>query len=277
MRFPDNLIPDGWVEAIDPDSGLQYYWDNERGRSQWHEPAAYRDPEAVEEEEEEGAPHQVPADKGHKPPRPGAPAPGMLHVVSTPSASSASSASVAEEEEEEEQPKPKSKPAKAKAKAEPEYEQEKEEEEVVAPVKAAKPAKEVKAASAPAPAPVPAPAPAPKAAAKKDDEEDEAEEAAPADAVAIEQYAAVAFGGGRVKESVVGGGTDVDLSALAGAGQSEREKVFFETMKKNAEEKKKAEKDALKVCLALPLSHCVCLFPSLTTFPCAVQAGQHVP
>lgn len=230
LRFADNLAPEGWVAAVDNASGNQYYWNSKRAKAQWHEPAAYRHPDAVEEEDESseagasGSAGHVASERAHKPPRPVGDAPassGSTHTLPT-------------------------SPTAAKPTAAP------------APQK-----KEEKAAvSKPAAAPSPSPAPAPSSAGKASEDDDgDAEETAPADAAAIEQYAAMSFGGGKARETVISGGVDVDLSSLAGAaGQSEREKAFFETMKKNAEEKKKSEQAALKVCaqgvarISLPLS-----------------------
>lgn len=241
LTFDDLLVPPGWVEAVDEVTLHSYYFNTRTGRSQWEVPAEFDDfrrmggaampdltPGPLSAAE---AGWELAGPQGHKPPKPVlppspsrggagavAPAAEATHAAAASAASAASAAA-----------------ATATAFA---------------------------AAAAPAPAataPASAPASAPPAisakhstsaggdggAEEEDGEGDEDEEAPAADAEAIDRAVNAMMGGGKKKE-VIAASIDrsgIDLSPASGGG--DREKAFFEAMRKKAEEKRKAE-DAQK-------------------------------
>lgn len=302
MRFDEELLAPGWVEAVDADSGAVYWYNSETGKAQWSHPNASSNNSLTKQaslssiSETEGGDAGAAAageqtdtmggDKEHKPPKPLVAPPeieasptGVDRTASpSPTAASneaeieacgpdaeveadataapasktkkttAATAVEADDDAPVEEAKPKSKSNKAAVVV----------EEVEAPA-----AEPKKPAAAPAPA-VAAPAPAPvkpstakpaKAAAPADDDaegdDDEGGEPVGADIDAINAAAQFAGGGLGKKDAIIVPGLDNALaSAAASLGNvsgGDRDKLFFETMRKNAAEKRKAEEEAKKV------------------------------
>jgi hypothetical protein len=247
LRFDEPLTPEGWTEAIDSTSGTSYYWHGKSGTATWEQPAAYATmaeddgaahTPAVGTPEVEGAGPILPGDKAHKPPRPaGAPphATKEAPVVLVPVVEEVVEA-VAEEVEE----------------VEAATEVVAEEEEVLAETKPATTAASPKAAAASPKAVAASPkavAASPKAttpvAATEEADESEKEEA-PVEVSAAAADAAAGFSR-KTKDVIVSGGNDAILSSLSSAAPGDRQAAFMKAMRLNADAKKAAEADALKV------------------------------
>ena len=252
-RFDDDLLPSGWIEAVDSVSGESYWYNTKTKRAQWIPPAdvlrsrartlggiAEDDEEHEENENDESSSNNVsfetvPGDKAHKPPKPSSepnfadsPRKRGLHTSSsTGSTTTTTESSVS-----------KTNPI-AKESKEAEEETKEPETPVVTPAPKVSTTPQTKAK------PI-----VKETEEKEDNENDEDDDELPEGASAEAIEAVANSTGGRVKDTIVPESVINPLAGMENVKGADRDKVFFETMRKNAELKKKQEEEAKKLKLA---------------------------
>lgn len=273
-RFDDDLLPSGWIEGVDSVSGESYWYNTKSKRSQWIPPAdvlrirartlggiAEDEDETVDDNDTSSSTNSssngsnisfdtLPGDKAHKPPKPNAepnfadsPRKRGLHSVPTsPHESNTGRRSSTVKETKE---------------SENTAEDEEESKETDTPVVTApKTVSSVVSQGSSTPASKPKPVPV-KVDESKDEENDNSndnngddEDNLPEGASAEAIEAVANSTGGKVKDTLVPESVINPLAGMENVKGADRDKVFFETMRKNAEMKKKQEEEAKRVKLA---------------------------
>jgi hypothetical protein len=279
LRFQESLLPRPWVEAVDSETGDSYWYNAKTRRGYWKMPkdvsrgisskkstkstkSSSITKEEEEKEEDDIGYRCTPSQQPHKPPRPavkidGTPIPGVELIPEADQSKDTSDYYDEDDEEDDDDHE-------NEEEKEEEEEDEEEEEEikvVVTPKTATSSTPKIVAKPAPLlfPVPVPVPVPVPstpapasvsskvkKTAAAADDDDDDDGDEPVYDAEAVAK-ATASIEIGKVKDVKI---VDSIANPLAHLGDVSklvnREKLFFEQMKKNAAEKKREEEERAK-------------------------------